>query len=170
MKRGASGELAVNRSTGPDSDSEGGSKKLKTSKKERRDSKHKKPKEKKSKADKKLVKAARRYLQASLKDRSDVLDHETEQSHGPVPLQPREELTKADYFVKNPEFTTWIKEIHRLSFDDLTSDDAHSLFEDFIVEWNKGSLPAKYYAGEAGTIVRTTHVWRFKGGYWPGKC
>lgn len=78
-------------------------------------------------------------------------------------MQPIELLTSDDYFTKNPEFTSWLRVKHGRSFNDLAGDESHLLFEKFVDEWNNGLLPKTYYAGLAGTTVRTTHNWALRG-------
>ena len=78
-------------------------------------------------------------------------------------------ITDEDYFAKNAEFTTWLKEQRRLFFNDLSADETRKLFSEFVAAWNGRRLPAKYYAGVAGTALRrSNHQWGFKGQ--PGKC
>lgn len=49
-------------------------------------------------------------------------------------------MTEADYFLKNPEFSAWLRRKKSLYFDSLTTDEAHKLFEKFVRRWNAGRL------------------------------
>uniref|UniRef100_A0A0E0JW38 Uncharacterized protein n=1 Tax=Oryza punctata TaxID=4537 RepID=A0A0E0JW38_ORYPU len=57
------------------------------------------------------------------------------------------EISKDDYFAKNNEFATWLKEEKGKFFSDLSSESARDLFEKFVKTWNKGKLPSQYYEG-----------------------
>ncbi|KAI3956002.1 hypothetical protein MKW92_001083 [Papaver armeniacum] len=76
-------------------------------------------------------------------------------------LLPGEELSKEDYFAKNNEFSTWLKEEKRKFFSDLSSEASHDLFLDFIKVWNKGKLEERYYKG-ISTAPRTAHNWKIR--------
>ncbi|MCE3216872.1 hypothetical protein HAX54_008791, partial [Datura stramonium] len=72
-----------------------------------------------------------------------------------------EELSKDDYFSKNNEFATWLKDKKKLFFSDLSSEAARDLFSDFVKEWNKGKLDSQYYEGIT-TGPRSSHSWNIK--------
>ncbi|XP_015075005.1 style cell-cycle inhibitor 1-B isoform X1 [Solanum pennellii] len=72
-----------------------------------------------------------------------------------------EELSKDDYFSKNNEFATWLKDKKKLFFSDLSSESARDLFSDFVKEWNKGKLDIQYYEGIT-TAPRSSHAWNIK--------
>ncbi|NP_001412838.1 style cell-cycle inhibitor 1-A [Nicotiana tabacum] len=72
-----------------------------------------------------------------------------------------EELSKDDYFSKNNEFATWLKDKKNLFFSDLSSETARDLFSDFVIQWNKGKLDSQYYEGIA-TGPRSSHAWNIK--------
>ncbi|KAF3623475.1 putative protein PXR1-like isoform X2 [Capsicum annuum] len=72
-----------------------------------------------------------------------------------------EELSKDDYFSKNNEFATWLKDKKKLFFSDLSSEAARDLFSDFVKEWNKGKLDIQYYEGIT-TGPRSSHAWNIK--------
>ncbi|MCL7044733.1 hypothetical protein MKW94_019764 [Papaver nudicaule] len=72
-----------------------------------------------------------------------------------------EELSKEDYFVRNNEFSTWLKEEKRIFFSSLSSEASHDLFLDFIKVWNKGKLEERYYKG-ISTAPRTAHNWNIR--------
>lgn len=75
-----------------------------------------------------------------------------------------EPITEDDYFAKNPEFSTWLRERKKKFFNELTSDAARELFVGFIQLWNDRKLPAKYYEGMQGvTMRRTQHSWSVPG-------
>ncbi|KAG5000432.1 hypothetical protein AAZX31_08G165600 [Glycine max] len=72
-----------------------------------------------------------------------------------------QELSNDDYFAKNNEFATWLKEEKNVFFSDLLAESARELFSDFIKAWNKGKLDSHYYEGIA-TGPRTSHNWNIK--------
>lgn len=72
-----------------------------------------------------------------------------------------EELSKDDYFAKNNEFATWLKEERGIYFSELLSDAARELFSGFVKEWNSGKLQPVYYEGIASG-PRTAHNWMIK--------
>lgn len=71
------------------------------------------------------------------------------------------ELTSEDYFSKNNEFATWLKEKKRTYFNDLTTESARELFSRFVKAWNRGKLESRYYEG-ISTAPRTAHNWKIK--------
>ncbi|KAK8651662.1 hypothetical protein V6N13_141250 [Hibiscus sabdariffa] len=63
-----------------------------------------------------------------------------------------QEISGDDYFSKNNEFATWLKEEKRLFFSDLSSESARELFVDFVKDWNNHNLGSQYYEGIANNI------------------
>ncbi|KAK3042637.1 hypothetical protein RJ639_000889 [Escallonia herrerae] len=72
-----------------------------------------------------------------------------------------QELSSDDYFSKNNEFATWLKEKKDLFFSDLSSESARDLFSQFVKDWNNQKLESRYYEGIA-TGPRTSHKWKIK--------
>ncbi|CAM8877077.1 unnamed protein product [Rhodiola kirilowii] len=72
-----------------------------------------------------------------------------------------QELTKEDYFSKNNEFATWLKEERKIYFSDLSTDSARELFLEFVKKWNKHKLKPQYYEG-ISTAPRSAHNWKIK--------
>ncbi|XP_042481872.1 style cell-cycle inhibitor 1-B [Macadamia integrifolia] len=70
-----------------------------------------------------------------------------------------QELTNDDYFSKNNEFATWLKEERGSFFSDLSSDAARELFQHFVKDWNSQKLESRYYEGIASG-PRTRHDWK----------
>ncbi|KAJ0980811.1 hypothetical protein J5N97_009066 [Dioscorea zingiberensis] len=114
-----------------DDDEDGDRKKKKTTKSGERSHKEKKPKEK------------------HVKHRKKDSDSEFK------------ELSKDDYFAKNNEFSTWLKEEKGVYFSDLSSEQARDQFSSFIKDWNKHKLESRYYEGIA-TGPRTSHNWKIR--------
>ena len=77
---------------------------------------------------------------------------------------PSETISDDDYFARNREFATWLKEERQIFFSSLTSEASHSLFSEFVSAWNNGSLPAGYYSGEIDleAAPRSSHNWKLK--------
>nr|XP_043621854.1 style cell-cycle inhibitor 1-A [Erigeron canadensis] len=71
------------------------------------------------------------------------------------------ELSDADYFSKNNEFSTWLKDERDTFFSDLSSESARKLFAKFVKSWNNKKLDSKYYDG---IVVgkRSSHNWKIK--------
>lgn len=72
-----------------------------------------------------------------------------------------QEISSTDYFSKNNEFATWLKEEKKLFFSDLSSESARGLFSEFVAEWNDRKLESRYYEGIA-TGPRTSHKWNIR--------
>ena len=90
----------------------------------------------------KLLKKARKFLEASKRKSS------------------RENLTEDDYFSKSREFRVWLREDRDVNFEDLSTEKAKKWFSKFVKVWNDGSLAAKFYDGKVEQ-VRTKHKWSF---------
>ncbi|KAF5766563.1 hypothetical protein HanRHA438_Chr15g0728991 [Helianthus annuus] len=71
------------------------------------------------------------------------------------------ELSDADYFLKNNEFATWLKDERDTFFSDLSSESARKLFSEFVKAWNKKKLDSRYYDGIV-TAPRSSHNWKIK--------
>ncbi|KAF5725975.1 hypothetical protein HS088_TW23G00712 [Tripterygium wilfordii] len=72
-----------------------------------------------------------------------------------------QEISKDDYFSKNNEFATWLKEEKKMFFSDLSSEIAHGLFSEFVEDWNDQRLDSKFYEG-ISSGPRTAHNWKIK--------
>ncbi|XP_034915614.1 style cell-cycle inhibitor 1-A isoform X2 [Populus alba] len=72
-----------------------------------------------------------------------------------------QELSNDDYFSKNNEFATWLKEKKRMFFSDLSSESARELFSVFVKDWNSQKLESRYYEG-ISSAPRSAHNWAFK--------
>ena len=70
-------------------------------------------------------------------------------------------MSNDDYFAKNNEFATWLKEEKKVFFSDLLSESARELFSDFVKAWNRGKLEPHYYEGITSG-PRTSHSWKIK--------
>jgi len=79
----------------------------------------------------------------------------------PLLKQVFKEISKDDYFAKNNEFATWLKEEKGKYFSDLSSESARDLFLKFVKQWNKGKLPSQYYEGITSG-PRSAHNWNIK--------
>nr|XP_010941654.2 style cell-cycle inhibitor 1-A isoform X3 [Elaeis guineensis] len=70
-------------------------------------------------------------------------------------------LTKDDYYSKNNEFSTWLKEERGIYFSELSSEAARDLFSSFVKDWNNRKLHSRYYEG-ISSGPRTAHNWKIK--------
>ncbi|KAI5440716.1 variant 2, Style cell-cycle inhibitor 1-A [Lathyrus oleraceus] len=86
--------------------------------------------------------------------------HKSKRSKGEVNMD-FQELSSDDYFAKNNEFATWLKEEKNVFFSDLLSESARELFAEFVKAWNRGKLESNYYEGIA-TAPRSSHNWKIK--------
>ncbi|KMT17359.1 hypothetical protein BVRB_2g038160 [Beta vulgaris subsp. vulgaris] len=96
------------------------------------------------------------------KEKKSEKKHKTESSKpGRHPISDFKELSSDDYFAKNNEFATWLKEEKRKFFSDLSSDSSRELFLDFVEVWNSKKLDSKYYKG-IESAPRSSHKWKIK--------
>lgn len=89
-----------------------------------------------------------------------------EDAAGPplVPLSSVAPITDDDYFARNAEFSSWLRDTQRTFFSDLTTEEARARFAGFVAVWNAGRLPPKFYTGAAaGAAQRTGFKWGFSG-------
>lgn len=54
-------------------------------------------------------------------------------------------LSSDDYFLRNIEFSSWLRSTTGQFFTELTSQEARQQFEHFVARWNARQLPARYY-------------------------
>ncbi|VDC06735.1 unnamed protein product [Peniophora sp. CBMAI 1063] len=84
-------------------------------------------------------------------------------SESPPPRLPgnADPLSEKDYFLKNAEFSVWLREEKRKAA-------SRKYFRKFVKEWNRGTLSKNLYAGVEAAPRRalTKHKWSFasKGG------
>ncbi|XVE98957.1 hypothetical protein REPUB_Repub03eG0154200 [Reevesia pubescens] len=71
------------------------------------------------------------------------------------------EISNDDYFSKNNEFATWLKEEKHVFFSELSSESAREFFSEFVKDWNNKKLRSQYYEGIASG-PRTAHNWKIK--------
>lgn len=66
----------------------------------------------------------------------------------------KDHISVDDFFTKSLEFRVWLKLGKGTYFEDLTSKEAHKIFEkEFTKDYNKGKLSAMYYDGETGWFL-----------------
>ncbi|KZV74047.1 hypothetical protein PENSPDRAFT_573572 [Peniophora sp. CONT] len=85
-------------------------------------------------------------------------------SESPPPRLPggADPITENDYFLKNAEFSVWLREDKRKYFNELSGEKARKYFRKFVKEWNRGKLSKTLYAGvEAAPRALTKHKWTF---------
>ena len=71
------------------------------------------------------------------------------------------ELSNDDYFSKNNEFATWLKDEKNVFFSSLSSESAREMFKDFVKAWNKQKLDSRYYEGIVSG-PRSAHNWKIR--------
>ncbi|CAH8330255.1 unnamed protein product [Eruca vesicaria subsp. sativa] len=113
-------------------------------------------------SDKKKEKKSHKHHRSSTSKKSKDDKHKKKGAEGDHKLKEGiPELSSEDYFSKNNEFATWLKEKKRTYFNDLTTESARELFSRFVKAWNRGKLESRYYEGIA-TAPRTAHNWKIK--------
>ncbi|KAL4068903.1 hypothetical protein V8B97DRAFT_768625 [Scleroderma yunnanense] len=72
-------------------------------------------------------------------------------------------ISESDYFLKNTEFTIWLKDEKGKYFNELSGDRARSYFRKFVKAWNRGGLPKSLYSnpGSLPTTKQTGYKWSF---------
>ncbi|GMH10673.1 hypothetical protein Nepgr_012514 [Nepenthes gracilis] len=142
-----------------DPEDEGRSKRHRASGDDTKRSKLKESKEEKSSHSKSSHKHSKRHSNKEKKSEGKHRNrHAKHDGHTKFELV---ELSMDDYYSKNNEFATWLKEERKLFFSDLSSEMARQLFSEFVEDWNHHKLEIKYYEGIAvGT--RTAHKWKIK--------
>jgi len=139
------------------SEDEGKSKRLRTEEDGERKSRKSDKKEKRT--DKKSHKDSKR--RHSDKEKKSKDKHKSKHHRSDRHLLDVQELSNDDYFSKNNEFATWLKEEKNVFFSDLSSKSAHEHFSDFVKSWNDRKLESRYYEGIA-SAPRTSHNWKIR--------
>ncbi len=62
-----------------------------------------------------------------------------------TPIQP---IAADDYYLRNKEFSVWLRHTHGLFFTDLLAADARARFTEFVKQWNERKLPKSFYDDE----------------------
>ncbi|KAF9236831.1 hypothetical protein BU15DRAFT_76557 [Melanogaster broomeanus] len=75
------------------------------------------------------------------------------------------QISESDYFLKNTEFSAWLKDEKGKYFNELSGERARSYFRKFIKAWNTGKLSDSLYKGldaVAGPAAKqTAYKWSF---------
>jgi hypothetical protein len=56
-------------------------------------------------------------------------------------------ISEDDYFLKNHEFSSWLRATRGVFFTALLAADARAAFRDFVAAWNARALPRRLYEG-----------------------
>ncbi|XP_071725767.1 uncharacterized protein [Rutidosis leptorrhynchoides] len=129
--------------------------------------KNKRRKSSESKSDKKDKDSHRKHKSrksSSTKEAKPMEKHKHKHKHNrheDLKISNFSELSDADYFAKNNEFATWLKEERGTFFSDLSSESARKLFAKFVKYWNNKKLDSKYYEGIL-IAPRSSHNWKIK--------
>ncbi|WRX28815.1 Pentatricopeptide repeat - like 10 [Theobroma cacao] len=118
-----------------------------------------KSRKKDSKKEKRKDKKSRKH--SSDKEKKPKEKGKRKHHKGDRTLKHFQELSNDDYFSKNNEFATWLREEKHVFFSDLSSESARELFSDFVIDWNNQKLGSQYYEGIASG-PRTAHNWKIK--------
>ncbi|KAJ8761759.1 hypothetical protein K2173_004569 [Erythroxylum novogranatense] len=143
------------RSSSSDTEDEGKSRTMRE-----RDDERERRSRKNDKAEKRKGKKSHKHhhgKEKKSKDKRKIKHH-----NGGHQLKPHfKELTDDDYYSKNNEFATWLKEERKVFFSDLSSESARELFVEFVKDWNDQKLEDQYYEG-ISTGPRSAHNWNLK--------
>ncbi|CAE6421657.1 unnamed protein product [Rhizoctonia solani] len=77
------------------------------------------------------------------------------------------EISESDYFQKNSEFRTWLREERGKYFDELSGERARHYFRKFVKAWNRGKLSKELYTADAAAesarpaSSQTSYRWSF---------
>jgi hypothetical protein len=107
--------------------------------------KMKEKKHKHSKTEKREKKSKHKHSKKSHKSketRVDKHDSSTKRETQEIPI-----LHSDDYFLRSEEFRVWLHLDKNRSFEELDSNQSHSLFDEFCSQWNHRRLPTMYYTG-----------------------
>ncbi len=93
-------------------------------------------------------------------------------SLGEMASEPPQELldTDTNYFSHNSHLRLYLFRRYGIYFEDLTSEESHDAFQEFVSKYNEGKLEAAYYNDTKGKLPqealdqcqRTQHKWNFK--------
>ncbi|KAI6154176.1 hypothetical protein BKA82DRAFT_4098434 [Pisolithus tinctorius] len=91
------------------------------------------------------------------RDRSRSPDREDELPEGVSPI------SESDYFLKNSEFSIWLRDEKGKYFDELSGERARSYFRKFVKAWNRGRLPRSLYNDPRSlpATKQTGYKWSF---------
>ena len=116
---------------------------------------HKEEKHKKHKKEKKEKHSSRKRSRSRSRSRSS--DSSSDSGRGgaaaadDAPPSPSFAITPIsateDYFLKNHEFSAWLRATRGVFFTALKADEARALFVTFAAEWNARRLPRRLYQG-----------------------
>ena len=75
--------------------------------------------------------------------------------------------TDIDYFAYNSHLRIFLYRKYAIYFEDLTSDESHAAFEEFVTFYNNGNLDLDYYSSSLpqealGQCLRTKYQWKFR--------
>eukprot|EP00268_Persea_americana_P030043 TRINITY_DN2908_c0_g1_i1.p1 TRINITY_DN2908_c0_g1~~TRINITY_DN2908_c0_g1_i1.p1 ORF type:complete len:167 (+),score=43.32 TRINITY_DN2908_c0_g1_i1:197-697(+) len=144
-----------------DDEGEGKRKKHRSSEDRARKKSEKKDNKRKNKDKEKSKKSHRHSRDHQDKGTKSAKKRDGKRSKGSTSVVDVEELSSGDYYSKNNEFATWLKEEKGLFFSDLSSEDSHKLFISFVKDWNSKKLQSRYYEGIT-SAPRTAHNWKIR--------
>mmetsp|Transcript_36864 Transcript_36864/g.94261 ORF Transcript_36864/g.94261 Transcript_36864/m.94261 type:complete len:312 (-) Transcript_36864:429-1364(-) len=133
-------------------------------KKHRSKDRKKGKKHKSDSKEKRKLREAKKFLKQHLKEQAGSSKKDKPVKMVPVaadfPIKP---ISSEDYFLKNHEFSKWLKEQKGLTFNEMSSEETHALFGEFTGAWNGRTLSEEYYSGQLGSVARTSYNWGLGG-------
>ena len=95
--------------------------------------------------DRRGKKKPRRWTAASFAKVREDGEKSAEWGSPPGPDVRVDPVSEDDYYLKNREFSVWLKHERSVYFTDLLAADARAAFKDFVKAWNARALPATFY-------------------------
>ena len=95
--------------------------------------------------DRRGKKKPRRWTAASFAKVREDGEKSAEWGSPPGPDALVEPVSEDDYYLKNREFSVWLKHERSVYFTDLLAANARAAFKDFVKAWNARALPATFY-------------------------
>jgi len=134
-----------------------------------KDKKEKKSKAEKSKSSKKHKKDKHKKSEKKeKKEKKSSSSHAKKESKLIDKTQHGDNIDVDDFFLKNEHFRVWCALIKKISFENLTSDEARTLFtNEFCKQYNRHDLPETFYRDEMPVEMReaalkTKHRWNIR--------
>ena len=111
-----------------------------------------------------------KYHDNSFRQKATKLMNKNLISLGEITMQPPQELlhTDTNYFSHNSHLRLYLYRHYGIYFEDLTSNESHDAFQEFVSKYNNGELETAYYDPKGklpqealDQCSRTQHKWNF---------
>ena len=111
-----------------------------------------------------------KHLDNSFRQKATKLNNKNLISLGDINMKPPQELlhTDTNYFSHNSHLRLYLYRQYGIYFEDLTSNESHDAFQEFVSKYNNGELETAYYDPKGklpqealDQCSRTQHKWNF---------